>query len=144
MGRLFYNEPVVKKVVENLKIINIITKMLSKTKKLIPIAAYFMPLLMFAQTLDTVAVRVKDILDLIVPIIMVLALIYFFVGLVKYIMSAGDEEAKGAGRSIMINGVIALFVMAAVWGLVAILNQTFLGGTTTPAPDPGTLIPPGF
>src|SRR3990167_7525919 len=93
---------------------------------------------------DLVKKITENVFNPLVGLLLTLALIYFFVGLVKYIMSAGDEEAKGAGRSIMINGVIALFVMAAVWGLVAILNQTFLGGTTTPAPDPGTLIPPGF
>ncbi len=115
--------------------------MLSKTKKLIPGLIFFFPVVLFAQSLQSVAITVKDILDLIVPIIMVLALIYFFVGLVKYIMSAGDEEAKGKGRSIMINGVIALFVMAAVWGLVSLISNTFGVDPTRPPIDSGSLIP---
>lgn len=113
--------------------------MLSSIKKFFPVAAYLLPLILFAQTIDDIALRVKGILDLVVPILMVLALIYFFVGLVKYIMSAGDEESKSAGRSIMINGVIALFVMAAVWGLVAVIANTFnIGRGQPPSAQPLT------
>lgn len=115
--------------------------MLSKTKKLIPLAAYFLPLALFAQTLDTVGFKILDLLEIVIPILMVFALIFFFVGLIKYIMSAGDEEAKGAGRGMMINGVIALFVMAAVWGLVAVLGNTFGITPGTGAPPVAPLIP---
>lgn len=65
------------------------------------------------------------IFTLVVPIIMLLALIYFFYGLAKYILSASSEDSKTEGRNIMIYGVIALFVMASVWGLVTFLQDTF-------------------
>ncbi|MEK7208690.1 MAG: pilin [Patescibacteria group bacterium] len=115
--------------------------MLSTIKKLVPGLAFFLPLVMFAATLDSIADQVQDILNLIVPIIMTLALIYFFIGLGKYILSAGDEEKKGEGRNIMIYGVIALFVMAAVWGLVKVISDTFGIDPTAPPVDSNTLIP---
>ncbi len=121
--------------------------MLSKIKKIFPVAVYLFPLVMFAQsvrtdegTLGGIGVQIIGLLSLVVPIVMTFALIYFFIGLMKYIMAAGDEESKGAGRMIMVNGVIALFVMASVWGLVGVLGRSFRvdGGVT---PDSQPLIP---
>ena len=115
--------------------------MSSKLKKLIPGVAFFFPFVLFAETLEDIAGTVQSLLNLVVPIIMTLALIYFFIGLGKYILSAGDEEKKGEGRNIMIYGVIALFVMAAVWGLVNVLINTFGIDAGAPPVDSGTLIP---
>lgn len=115
--------------------------MSSKLKKLIPSVAFFFPFVLLAQDLESIGFKIQDILNLVVPIIMTLALIYFFIGLGKYILSAGDEEKKGEGRNIMIYGVIALFVMAAVWGLVGVLINTFDIDAGAPPVDSGTLIP---
>lgn len=46
------------------------------------------------------------------------ALAVFFWGLAKYMWSAGSEEAKAQGRRVMVGGVIALFVMSSVWGII--------------------------
>ena len=47
----------------------------------------------------------------------------------KFILAAGSEEGRKEGRNIMIWGIIALFVIVSVWGLVQVLNNTFLGGS---------------
>ena len=54
-----------------------------------------------------------------------LAIAFFFYGLAKYILNAGDEEKKKEGKSIMIWGVIALFVMVSIWGIINVLADTF-------------------
>ncbi len=74
----------------------------------------------FAYLKNTVR-GLASVLNLLIPFLMILALVAFFWGLVKYIFSAEDEEAKATGKRIMIGGIIALFVMAAVWGLVGLL-----------------------
>lgn len=88
-----------------------------------------LPLLSLAQTYNTpaenVLATVQRILNIVVPIVVTLALIYFLWGLAQYILSAGDEEKKTDGKHIMIWGIIALFVMVSVWGLVR-----FISGTT--------------
>ena len=84
-----------------------------------------------AETLDNVVGTVGGIIGALTPIVVALALLFFFWGLAKYILNAGDEAAKTEGRMIMIWGIIALFVMVSVWGLVQVLQQTFLGGTST-------------
>jgi hypothetical protein len=54
-----------------------------------------------------------------------LALLAFFWGLAVFIFQAGDEQARGRGKQIMLWGIIALFVIIAVWGIVALLQQIF-------------------
>ncbi|HEY4525862.1 MAG TPA: hypothetical protein VJL32_02075 [Candidatus Paceibacterota bacterium] len=68
--------------------------------------------------------KIGDILNIIIPILIVLAIVYFIWGVIQYVIS-DDEEAKQAGRNRIIFGIIGLAVIVGVWGLVAILTQTF-------------------
>jgi hypothetical protein len=67
---------------------------------------------------------VSKILNSVIVILISLAVVWLIYGVFKY-MIAGDEEEKKKGKSIVIYGVIALFVMISVWGLVRILVNTF-------------------
>ncbi len=69
--------------------------------------------------------RFMDLIGLATGILAALALLVFFWGLVKYIAKADDEKAKAQGKSIMVWGVIALFVMFSVFGLVGFLQSSF-------------------
>lgn len=71
-------------------------------------------------------------------VVATLALLFFFWGLAKFIMNVSDETKRAEGKSIMVWGIIALFVMIAVWGLVGILENTFFGsgGARGPASGP--------
>ena len=66
---------------------------------------------------------ITDTIGLLTPIIFAIAILYFFWGLAKFIMAAGDEEARAQGKKVMIWGVVALFVMVSVYGLVQILGN---------------------
>ena len=68
--------------------------------------------------------RIGLILNTIVPIIIVLGVVYFMYGVISYAI-AKDDEAKTAGRGAMINGLIALLVITSIWGLIAMLKNTF-------------------
>lgn len=88
----------------------------------------FFPVFAFAATkpsFQSILGDIGDIIKLVTPIVVALALVYFFYGLAKYILSAGDEEKKGEGRNIMIWGIIALFVIISVWGLTKVIINTF-------------------
>ena len=61
--------------------------------------------------------------NLLIPIVFALALLYFFWGLATYILSSGDPEKKEEGRNKMVWGIVALFVMASIWGLVNFLQD---------------------
>jgi hypothetical protein len=64
----------------------------------------------------------------IIPFLLGLGLVIFLIGVVGYVRAGDNEEKRQAGRDLMIFGIVALFVMVAVWGLVKILYTTFIGG----------------
>ena len=75
-------------------------------------------------TIQAVLCTLGNILDTIIPILVVLGIVYFVWGVVTYVISS-DEEAKKAGRDRMIFGIIGLVVIVAMWGLVGIVIKTF-------------------
>ncbi len=68
--------------------------------------------------------QAKVIIDLLIPMSFAVAIIYFFWGVAQYISSAGSPEAAAKGKSIMIYGVIAIAVMASLYGIIAYLQNT--------------------
>ncbi len=95
-------------------------------KKLIVSALAFGPALALAQTPNltyatSLLTSLKGLVNTALPLVVGLALLGFFWGLAKFIFSGGEEKDKG--RTMMIWGVVALFVMVAVWGLVGFLGQ---------------------
>ena len=83
------------------------------------------PHFVYAQNINNLIGRVGDVVRNLTPIIAGLALLVFFWGLVKFIAASGSDEGRKQGKQIMIWGVIALFVMATVWGLVFFLQDSF-------------------
>ena len=95
-------------------------------KALLPLS-YLAPILVFAAPDATVGGLVplmENILGALTPIVVGLALLYFFWGLAKYILAQGNDENKEEGKMIMVWGIIALFVMVSVWGIIGLLGQT--------------------
>jgi len=56
-------------------------------------------------------------------LIIAVAVLVFLFGIFKFIRSEGDD--KQGGRELMFWGIVGIFVMISVWGLVAILQNTF-------------------
>jgi hypothetical protein len=114
-------------------------------KKLIIPALALMPFLASAQELGNVSrllTSVGTLINTALPIVVGLALLGFFWGLAMFVFNAHNEEKRGEGRSIMIWGVVALFVMVAVWGLVNFVGSALNITTGTASPTipriPGT------
>lgn len=70
------------------------------------------------------------IMNAIVPLLMGLAIIGFVYGVIKYFLNPDNEEKRKDGKSFMFWGIVTLFVMVSIWGLVGILSNTFLDGKT--------------
>lgn len=81
-------------------------------------------------TIQAIICNIGNILDIVIPVLIILGVVYFVWGVVTYVISS-DEEAKKAGKDRMIFGIIGLVVIVAMWGLVGIVTKTFgLSGTT--------------
>ena len=100
--------------------------------------AFSLPMIALAQTVETILQRVGGIINIITIIVVALALLFFLWGLALYIFS-GPGEKRDEGRQTMVWGVVALFVMVSVWGLVRVLSNTFGVGAGGTAPIPGVV-----
>jgi phage-related holin len=68
-----------------------------------------------------------------IPALITVALITFLAGVIKFVKSGDNEEARTNGRNIMIYGIIVLFVMVAFWGITDLIVKTFFTtGTKIP------------
>lgn len=112
-------------------------------KKIALLGIYLLPAVVLAQGASQYSRLVTDLLNIVqglIPVAFAAAVLFFFWGLAKYILAAGDEAAKVAGKNIMIWGVIALFVMASIWGLIALMQSIFgvgqVGSVNVPKVNP--------
>ena len=103
-----------------------------------------------SATLFNLLCTVGQLVGAATPIIAGLALLAFFWGLAMYLFSLSGGEGTAAhsmygapatpqnkqrGKTIMIYGIIVLFVMVSIWGIVSILQNTFgvgSGGSIRP------------
>lgn len=79
------------------------------------------------ETFAELVALIIELLTAVLPLIVGLILIAFLWGLAKFVFNLGSSENAAEGKTIMLWGVIALAVAVSVWGLVAILVNTFLG-----------------
>jgi len=130
-------------------------KQIKKITKFIPLVSliFFSPIVAFAQfMLYTPSVTATDpcstlggisnlickahgILNLAVPFLIALGVVYFIWGVVQYVIG-NDEEAKKRGKNRIIYGIIGLAIIIGLWGIVNIVVTTFgLGGQTVSIND---------
>lgn len=72
--------------------------------------------------LTQLVVDIANIINMIIPIMIALAIIFFIWAVIKYVISS-DEESKSKARSQIIYGLIGIFVIVAMWGIVNFLKS---------------------
>ncbi len=90
---------------------------------------------LFTYALGTSQTPVRDFNDLttrilgyltsIAKLLIGFAVVGFLYGVLQYVFSGGNEEKRTEGIKFMTYGIVGLFVMVSVWGLVTILTGTF-------------------
>jgi uncharacterized membrane protein YidH (DUF202 family) len=70
-----------------------------------------------------------SLLNSLVPLLIGAGVVAFLYGVLRYVTAGQNEEKMNEGKNLMIYGIIALFVMVSVWGLVGVLSSTFFGGS---------------
>ncbi len=83
----------------------------------------------FSRTTNLI-IGVKSVIDLLIPIVAGLALLYFFWGLAKFILHADNEDKREEGKQVMKWGIVALFVMVSIWGIVRFITGELLPGVS--------------
>lgn len=99
------------------------------------------PLLAFAQGADiwSIVGLVKGLLNVVIPILFTVALVYFLWGVIRFVIT-DNADSKEKAKEVVIRGVIGLFVMVSIWGLVGFVQNTLgigSGGVLTDEQIPG-------
>ncbi|PCI20190.1 hypothetical protein COB64_02670 [Candidatus Wolfebacteria bacterium] len=68
----------------------------------------------------------------VVPLLITAGTVVFIYGVVQYIAGAADQTKREEGRKFILWGIIGLFVIISVWGLVGLLSNTFQFGNVLP------------
>ncbi len=77
---------------------------------------------------------IETIVSRLIPVLVAIALIYFIVGLIRFVI-AGNEETRADGKKMMWWGIVALFVIVSIWGIVSyIANILGINANTTVTP----------
>jgi len=110
-----------------------ITKKKNITLEILAVLTFLTPSLASAFSLSTAGVNFKSIicyilsiLYLVIPILFGLAIIFFFWGLSKFILnSTGNEKEIQVGKSYMVWGLVALFVLVSFRAIISIITGQF-------------------
>jgi hypothetical protein len=122
--------------------------MIKKLKYFISPAILLLPIVTFAQFSgnDAISSFIMNVLNLtqrLVPTLIGLALALFLWGILRYLFSK-DGPSKKEARDFMMWGIVALFVMVSVWGLVRIVQNIVLGDDANTMNDikfPSVVVP---
>lgn len=116
-------------------------------KKLIALALSLAPLSAFAQQItdaNGLTSKISNLGNTFVTLLISFAVIYIIWNVVRYLIAGGEEDRKKGGMGILW-GVVGLFVILSIWGLVAILTNTFSTSNNVPQDKfPKVIPPPGF
>lgn len=106
-----------------------------KQKTIISLCAGLLPVFAFAQATDIGSLIgiFQNIINAIIPFLVGLAIMLIIYGILGFISKAADEEKRAEARNFIIWGVVGVFIMISVWGLVNILVNTFTFSDNTSA-----------
>src|SRR3990167_6991097 len=100
------------------------------------LAAAMLPAVALAAGISSGIVNIlsliSNVIGMLVPILIGLGLLYFLWGVIQYVI-AGNEEAKKGAKQVMLYGLLGLFVMVGVWGIINLVGDTVFQGVSTSA-----------
>jgi|AntRauTorcE11897_2_1112592.scaffolds.fasta_scaffold07330_4 hypothetical protein len=81
-----------------------------------------LPQLAHAQDFKGTVGGLTGFVESLIPVLTSLAVLLFIWGAVQYIFQAGNDAEVEAGKDRMLWGVIGLFVITAIWGIVSLIG----------------------
>ncbi|MEK7109064.1 MAG: hypothetical protein AAB919_01360 [Patescibacteria group bacterium] len=75
------------------------------------------------MSLATLVGKLIGLVNTIIPVLAALAMVIFFIGLIRYIYQSADAHGHAEGRQLIMWGLIALFILVSVWGILGLMSQ---------------------
>lgn len=107
-------------------------------KKLIALVSIFTPFISFAAadivSIDTLTSKITKIGTTVTALLIGFAVIWIIINIVRYLIAGGEDDRKKGGMAILY-GVVGLFLIFSIWGLVFILTNSFSTQNEGPSVD---------
>ena len=108
------------------------------SRTLLLLALFCFPAIAFADVFAVIDEGIA-VFTLLAYLFISCAVAVFFWGIVKFIWNAGDEKTIDEGKKMMIWGLVGLFVIVGIWGIVGFIQESLGiggggGGTTIGIP----------
>lgn len=68
---------------------------------------------------------VAYIIQPLIGLIFALALVFFVWGMAQFVLNAQSDKGREAGKQAILYGIIGLFIMTAVFGILSVVLNTF-------------------
>ena len=94
----------------------------------------------FAKIIGNIEAILKQIIEL----LFLVATVVFLWGVIQYVIAGGDEKKVVQAKQQIIYGLIGLFVMVALWGIVFAIYRTLFGASPVPLPTTPSSTPGWF
>jgi hypothetical protein len=99
-------------------------------KTIITISSISLPVGVFAQfdpsTATTLFDSIRDVINTrLIPVFIALALMYTIYSVVQFIAAQDDTQKREEKKQQIFWGIIGLFVITSIWGLVAVVGNSF-------------------
>jgi len=104
-------------------------------KKIIAGIVSFLPSLAFAQPItdaNSLTYKLTNLGNTLIGILIAFAVIWIIINVVRFIMKADSPEDRKPIQGAILWGIVGLFVILSIWGLVRILTNTFRTDSTAP------------
>ncbi len=115
-------------------------------KKFIAIVAVLVPSVAMAQTVindaGSLTNKLTNLGNTFIGLLIAAAVIFIIWHAVMFIVKASDEAERGKHRSGVLWGIVGLAIILSIWGLVAILRNTFATDNRAPTEAFPVLVPP--
>ena len=100
-------------------------------KKFIATLAAFSPTLVLAQSgqqitdVNSLTVKLTNLGNTFIQLLIAFAVIWIIYNVILFLVHGDSEEKRKTARGNILWGIVGLFVIMSIWGLVRILTNTF-------------------
>lgn len=77
------------------------------------------------QTFKELVDYLVTIMNMLVPIIITAALVVYLFGISQSVLDFGGDKGRDKMKSYMFYGILIIFVMVSIWGILNLLQDTF-------------------
>ncbi|MBP9710864.1 MAG: hypothetical protein KBD50_01190 [Candidatus Pacebacteria bacterium] len=75
--------------------------------------------------------QIVDLINSAIPVVVGVALLFYFLAIIRYISKAGDAGGKSEEKKTLLWGLIGLFVIFSIWGILNLFENMLFGCTVS-------------